>query len=93
MSKYITYLTKNVNERTYDENRSEDSYKGEDFNFESRVYEANTDYEAEGQEINLNEALETLDDVEKRNTIKEFIMNQNKEKLSTLLKSGCGYFG
>ena len=84
MSKYITYVTKNVNERTYDENRGEDSYKSEDFNFESRVYEANTDYEAEGQEINLNEALETLDDVEKRNTIKEFIMNQNKEKLSTM---------
>lgn len=84
MSKYITYVTKNVTERTYDENRGEDSYKSEDFNFESRVYEANTDYEAEGNEINLNEAIDTIDDVEKRNTIKDFIVSENEKKLSTM---------
>ena len=83
MSKYITYVTKNTSEATLEEGRSLDSYEN-DIKWQSRVYEANTDYEAEGNEVNLNEALETIDDIEKRNTIKEFIMNQNKEKLSTM---------
>lgn len=83
MSKYITYVTKNTSEATLEEGRSLDSYKN-DSKWQSRVYEANTDYEAEGNEVNLNEALETIDDVEKRNTIEDFIMTQNKEKLSTM---------
>lgn len=83
MSKYITYVTKNVSEAALEEGRSLDSYEN-DIKWQSRVYEANTDYEAEGNEVNLNEALETIDDVEKRNTIKNFIMTQNEKKLSTM---------